>query len=321
MITASLESGGRVIHNVFALNGEDENSATFALGYAFEQSSHFLNEVFFKLLGLTEISSHVTINLQKHGADGGFTDIEVVTDSVHVIFEAKKNWELPSQSQLQRYAGRFSDKSKSNLFVTVSASDEAYALRNQVCEIARIKIKHISWNQLHEAVLKARKGASSLEEKLWLKQLSNHLNGYTTMNRASSNMVYVVSLKTNSINNETGYSWIDVVEEDSAYFHPVGNHWPVSPPHYIGFRYHGKLQSIYRINDFKVVRNLKAENSNWDTTNSDHFVYSLGKVIRPPYEIRSENIRSLRVWCALDTLLTGEYKTIREARDATQRRT
>ena len=40
----------------------------------------------------------------------------------------------------------------------------------------------------------------------------------------------------------------------------------------------------------------------------------------PSNTIASEAIKAMRVVCAIDTLLSGKYSTVRTARDETQRR-
>jgi hypothetical protein len=59
-------------------------------------------------------------------------------------------------------------------------------------------------------------------------------------------------------------------------------------------------------------------NVNW-TPGALHYLYHLGPPIIPPHEVSSGTIkRALRVWAALDLLLTCE--TINEARDKTKER-
>jgi hypothetical protein len=55
------------------------------------------------------------------------------------------------------------------------------------------------------------------------------------MERQTDNNVFVVGLGQNPMVPGQTHTWIDVVERDKCYFHPVGNHWPVQPPNYIGF--------------------------------------------------------------------------------------
>jgi hypothetical protein len=53
----------------------------------------------------------------------------------------------------------------------------------------------------------------------------------------------------------------------------------------------------------------------------DHFAYRLGPPMRPPGDVKTGKIfKNGRVWCAIDTLLSGAFATITDARDETQRR-
>jgi hypothetical protein len=85
-----------------------------------------------------------------------------------------------------------------------------------------------------------------------LSELLTFLEGFMGIERAYSNLVYVVVLG-------GGYpvgwktSWIDIVEKHHRYFYPVvGGGWP-PPPNYMGFRYGGRLQSIRHVEKFEVV--------------------------------------------------------------------
>ncbi len=141
------------------------------------------------------------------------------------------------------------------------------------------------------------------------------------MERQLDNTVFVVALGKKAMVKGRTHTWIDVVEKDGCYFHPVGNNWPVQPPNYIGFRYNGKLQSVHHIDSFEVVEDLSSYNPRWLKTDFDHFVYKLGPAMRPSREVRTGKIyMNGRVWCAIDTLLSGAFATISDARDETKRR-
>jgi hypothetical protein len=78
---------------------------------------------------------------------------------------------------------------------------------------------------------------------------------------------------------------------------------------------------VHHIDDFEVLENVAERNPNWVMTDSDHFVYRLDPAMRPIKEIRNWKIwPNALVWCALDTLLSGAFDTISDARDETQRR-
>ena len=145
------------------------------------------------------------------------------------------------------------------------------------------------------------------------------------MNISRDNMVYVVSLGSGVMHGGTSRTWIDVVEQDGCYFHQVGNHWPSQPPNYIGFRYWGELQSVHRRESYEIFTDISTVNPSWCPTDVDHFVYKLGPAMRPPKRLgaggNGDSIkRSARVWCAIDTLLSGQFEQLGQARDETIRR-
>ena len=60
---------------------------------------------------------------------------------------------------------------------------------------------------------------------------------------------------------------------------------PKTQPNYIGFRYGGKLQSIHRIEDYVITRNLYEEFEEMpdEECEIDFFVYTLGSAIKPTH--------------------------------------
>ncbi|MGV7219226.1 hypothetical protein [Bradyrhizobium sp. UFLA05-112] len=315
---------GNPVNNVFRLGGADENSATFALGWALEYSKHFRKRMLGAWLHAEVDDSNAVIALQKHGEDRGYTDIEIHAGGrFHVIIEAKRGWDLPTEEQLRRYRPRLtSGTAEIQRLVTITSASVEFARHRLPKNIEDAQVIHQSWGAVRRSAEEARLRAMSVAEKLWLDQLSEHLKEFVAMDRINDNTVYVVSLGLDAMVEGGKHTWIDVVEKDGRYFHPMGGAgWPVQPPNYIGFRYHGKLQSVHHIDDYEVTEDLSTLNSLWPKTNSFHFVYRLGPAIRPASEIRTGNIfRSGRVSCAIDTLLSGAYKTISEARDATKQR-
>jgi len=309
--------------NVFRLNGDDENSASFALGWTLEQSSHYRELVAKAVFGEVLDVNDVVIALQKHGGDGGYTDVEMQAGHrFHAILEAKRSWELPSVDQLRRYLPRLvAGQAERQRLISVSAADRSHAQRRLPTELAGVSICHLSWGDLVGLARNAAKLASRFQEKLWLRQLVQHLQEFTSMERQTDNKVFVVVLGQKPMVAGQTHTWIDVVEKDQRYFHPVGNNWPVQPPNYIGFRYRGRLQSVHHIDSFEVVEDLSTYNPLWLKTDSDHFVYRLGPPMRPPREMKTGKLfMNQRVKCAIDTLLSGACDTIRDARDETDRR-
>lgn len=311
---------------VFQLLGLDENSATFALGWTMERSPHlaglFLGDV---LRGPSEPCS-IHIELQRHGRDGGFTDMELRRASdVHVIVEAKRGMVLPTIDQLVRYRPRFDQVATgSNALVSLSALGRDIAERRLPKDVDGVPLVHIAWRDVVALAKVALRARGGYEERVWLRQLIQHLEAFAAMDMTRDNMVYVVSLGSGSIRSESPYTWVDVVK-GGRYFHPIGQRWPTQPPNYIGFRYAGELRSVHRIVRHDVVRDVSSVNPLWPTTAADHFVYELGPAMRPPSTMRAgvpgdAVQRSARVYAAIDTLLTGEFSLLGKAVDATKRR-
>ena len=142
-----------------------------------------------------------------------------------------------------------------------------------------------------------------------------------TMQAKESNWVYVVSLSTGKPEN-CDLTWKELVEKKMKYFHPFGiKGWPKEPPNYIGFRYGGRLQSIYHIESYSITKNIHDEIEEMPNVEDEyeHFVYSLGKAIIPPKDVKTGKIyASGRKWAMIDTLLTAD--TIHEASEISRQR-
>jgi hypothetical protein len=309
--------------NVFRLCGTNENSASFALGWTLEKSPEYRRLVVEEIFGQPLDVQDVAITLQAHGNDGGYTDVELQAGRrFHAVLEAKRFWELPSLDQLNRYVPRLiSGGAQHQRLISVNAADKHYAQRRLPSELAGIPLAHLSWSDLHRIATQAVKLSPRFEDKLWLRQLIEHLQEFTSMERNTTNSVFVVVLASKPMVEGLQHTWIDVVEKDKSYFHPVGNRWPVQPVSYIGFRYRGRLQSVHHVDSFEIVEDISKCNTNWLSTDSDHFVYRLGPPMRPAAEMKTGNLfMNQRVWCAIDTLISGAFGTIEDARNETDRR-
>ena len=302
---------GNSIGNVFALAGENENSATGAVGWALSQCPAFLTRLLADLMpGVSPTS--LRIELQRRADDAGFTDIEIHGADLHLVIEAKVGLAVPSRAQLERYVDRMG-KVPSRLLVSVSNAPAAYATSLLPGLVGGVKLVHRSWRTIQVHARAAAVAATSPIEKLWLRQLEHHLENYVTSRRATDNTVYVVSLRTQPIKKARTYTWVHVVE-DGCYFHPVGKGWPPEPPNYIGFRFGGKLQSVHRVEDWMIVGQPQIVHPEWPSARVPHLVYSLGPAMVPAAEIRTGKVfKAARVYVAIDLLLSGECETISEA--------
>ncbi len=314
---------GKEVESVFAVKRDDENSVTYALGWSLSQSPAFLATLGEDLFGEPIEFDDACIDLQRSNQDRGFSDVEIFSPSIpHIIIEAKRNWELPGTAQLKKYASRISrENGRGGLIVSLSAASQAYAAGKLPNKLGGVRVKHRSWGGLSKIVNDAYGRTTSFREKLWLDQLQQHLRGYILMRNVEDNRVFVVSLASKAIKAGSSYSWVDVVKKDRKYFHPVGKRWPVIPPNYIGFRLNGRLLGVHHIKSYEVVTDLSQKDRRWPENNGDHFVYKLGPCMQPAKEIKNGKIfPNGRYWCAIDTLLSGQFKTISDARDETNRR-
>jgi hypothetical protein len=317
-MTTSIMRFGNSVPSVFALAGWDENSATGALGWALSQSPTLLRLVLTDLRFAIGEDLDARIELQRRADDAGFTDIEIHAKNLVCVIEAKIGIAVASEAQLQRYVERMGGAGD-RVFLSVSDAPASFAARSLPPEILGVAVKHWTWRDVQSRANQAAGTATSPIEKLWLRQLKQHLEKYVTGNRITDNTVYVVSLSDSPIEDGNSYTWVDVPKE-GRYFHPAGRGWPVEPPNYIGFRYDGKLQAIHHVEDWKIVNRLKDESPLWPERDQPYFVYQLGPAIIPAVEVRSGAIRNARSYVAIDLLLSGTCKTISEAVAATKGR-
>jgi len=276
-----LRINGSKAPSVFRLRGCDENSGTLALSWTLSQSTILL-ALFLKNIFDEKVSiDGIRIETQKHAEDGGFTDLEIIGDDIHVIVEAKRRWSVIDEAQFNRYKPRFSQQLRHQRFVSVSAADQTDARRLLPISI-KDEVTHFSWRDLQILACEARIKASGLVEKLWLRELIEHYKEYVSVDRVTNNDVYLVVLSADRIRGENPYSYLDVVVKDGHYYHPIGKSgWPVVPPNYIGFRYKGKLLSVHHVDSFERVASPSDMNPLWSKSNGECVVYKLGPAMNP----------------------------------------
>ena len=324
---SELMAYGTGVTNIFQLMGNHENDITKSIAWVMCKCPVFMHRVAEELFYISINPENVRISYQEYEKEKGITDLEITDDEIfYFIIEAKRGWILPGKEQLKLYSERKSilqSGAVNKAIVSMSECSEEYAkaylpLKN----VNGIPVKHLSWRKLFE-LADASISASSNAQKNLLRELMEYLEGIMNMQEKNSNMVYVVSVGTGNPDN-CKLTWIDFVESYGKYFHPVGggkSGWPKTPPNYIGFRYHGQLQSIHHIEDYSVTRNLHEHFPEMpdEELEIDHFVYKLGPAIRPSHVVKTGNLYATgRVWAMIDTLLTSD--TISEARDITKSR-
>ena len=307
------------VPSIFNLLGQKENDVTYSIGWALSRSPQFLANFLHKTTQTKQVfdPARVVIALQEYKRNSGITDIEVRDDRLHVIVEAKRGWNLPSEYQLRKYLPRFHEtKADKPIVVTASECSQTYALEYLPNELEGVMIRHISWAEMSTLSLFPR---GTHAEKRLMQEFRNYIATIVNMQPQESNWVYVVSL--NYTECAKGLTFVDVVEKRRRYFHPYGGGgWPTEPPNYLGFRYGGCLQSVCHVEHAQVIRNFHPHFPEYANKQvSPHFLYRLGPPIYPGKEVRTGAVyRSGRKWAMLDLLLSSN--TIAEASTSSYKR-
>jgi hypothetical protein len=319
---------------VFDLLGAKENDLTYSLGWGVANSDRLARQLLADVaaeLGIAEDpGSIVAVRLQEHVKGSGFTDVEIESDAMHVILEAKRGWTLPEEAQLAKYAPQL-HPGRAGALLAVGEGSPAFATGRLPESVpgtqGEVPVVYRSWEQLMTQTVTVRNASRSHAEKRLLDELVRYLGGLMTVQDIYDNSVYVVSLGGGHVD------WLpsdmtprDVVVKHDRYFHPVGGGrggWPKEPPNYLGFRFDGRLQQIRHVDSYTVFTHLQelmpGVGDEFDFVDP-HYGYHLGPIIRPDHPVPNgpKIVRSMRCWAALDLLLTCE--TITEARDRTQQR-
>lgn len=303
---------GNKVTSVFQLIGMLEDDITKSIAWALCNCPVFLKKIIDEVLNIYIDPSKVRIKYQESEKDKGRTDLELTDDLFYVIIEAKKGWILPGKDQLSLYSQRRSlvqSSAKHKVIMSMSECSDTYA--NSYLPIKQangIPIMHLPWKRIYELAENSISESNNLQKNL-LRELMKYLGGLMTMQTQESNWVFVVSLGT-SKPEDCDLTWIEIVQNNMKYFHPLGgNGWPKEPPNYIAFRYYGQLQSIHHIEDYVVTKKLHDEIPEMPdkVEGYDFFVYKLGPAIVPTKVVKTGNIyASGRKWAMLDTLLTAD---------------
>jgi hypothetical protein len=314
----------RTVTTFFDLLGTSENDMTDALAFTLSRSPLFLRRVVSDLGCSDDFDDdHVLLSVQTRRACEGITDLEIQVGALFfAVLEAKRGASLPAAEQLGRYAtvvARHPALTTRLVSVSNSSPESANACLESL-SIPGVDHLHRSWRQLRDLARDSRPH-ETIAAKRVLDQFIAYMEVVLGMDTIYSNYVYVVSL---GAGNPEGWSLslIDIVENRSRYFYPVGRSWP-DPPNYLGFRYRGKLQRIHHVDDYVVFTRPHTlfpeapEDQEWEP----HYCFSLGPAILPPHDVLAgpRVMRSNRVRCMIDTLLTS--RTISDALTETERRT
>ncbi len=317
---------GRRVETVFDLLGSKEDDITYAVGWGLA-NSHSLAYALLAEVFPSEVGELTALRLQEAAKGTGRTDIEVETDDVHLIVEAKRGWEMPGLEQLSKYATRLneSDSREGRILVVAEATMHFGGVRSLPASVGGVPVRYVPWSLVADLVRDTADTVVRRAEKHILRELHQYLRSLMTSQNVTSNMVYVVSL------NHDEHDWSDLtfvqtVMDRDRYYHPVGGTragWPKTPPNYLGFRFDGELQRVSHVESYNVTTRPHdhiPEVKDWvDWSEEPHFIYELGPALPlPPHPVKSTGMRSRRALVALDLLLT--CPTIMQAEQETRKR-
>ena len=295
---------------------------TYSTGWALTHSSTLMSLLLETVAPGTGPGRPIGVRLQELSDPGGCTDIEIETENLLVIIEAKRGWVLPEHAQLELYAERLRLRDKTGVLVVLSECSREFAVPRLPEGIGGVPVRYLSWGELVE-LGHARAHSAPRSERPVLSDLCAYLEGLIHMQSQQSNLVYVVVIAAGAP-PWSSIGWRDYVRVKRQYFHPYGrNGWPAVPPNYLGFRWEGRLRSIHHVEGYEIVDPL------WGTVpeikpapgenDGEYVLYQLGSAIEPAKVVKTGNIyMTARVNAAIDLLLTSD--TIAEAVKLTQAR-
>ena len=305
---ASLTRYGAEVGSAFSLLGQNENDLTAALGFTMARCSALSHAVLSRIWPALGDNEDISFALDVR-ADIGRTDLEVRWPSALVIFEAKRDWLLPTTGQLAQYVSRI-HRSGAGALVSLSQASAELAETQLPTEIQGVPVVHLPWRDVLADIAAARAVCRG-RERIWLEELYTYLMEVIRMRTVADSMVYSVVLSEDRPGGEDTPTYREFVTDHLCYFHPYGvGGWPTDPPNFMAFRWAGAVQRIHRIMQADVVPTIRdrfpylPEN---DASDRPHAVYDLGPRIPPlePVPNGAGIYPSSRLWVLLDQLQTA----------------
>ncbi|WP_157517318.1 hypothetical protein ACORG1_33485 (plasmid) [Mycobacterium sp. TJFP1] len=308
---ASLTRYGAEVGSVFSLLGQEENDLTAALGFTMARCKALGAAILRRVWpAFDDSDADVSFALEVR-AEVGRTDLEVQlpASSSLLIFEAKRDWLVPTTQQLQQYVSRI-HRHGSGALVSLSQASPALAATQLPADIDGVPVVHLSWRDVFADIAAARPLCRG-RERIWLEELHTYLTEVIRMRTVADSMTYSVVLSEDRPGGEGTPTFREIVTEGNCYFHPYGiGGWPTDTPNFMAFRWAGHVQRIHRIVRVDVVPTIRDRFDylpEGPLSDRAHAVYDLGPRI-PPFEPIPNGAGiypSSRLWVLLDQLQTA----------------
>lgn len=305
---ASLTRYGTEVGSAFSLLGQNENDLTAALGFTMARCTALSNAILRRVWPDFGDDEGISFALEVR-AEIGRTDLEVRLPSALVIFEAKRDWLLPTTTQLAQYVSRI-HRSGSGALVSLSQASTALAQTQLPTEIQGVPVVHLPWRDVLADIATASAICRG-RERIWLDELHTYLLEVIRMRTVADSLVYSVVLSEDRPGGEGTPTFREFVTDQLCYFHPYGvKGWPTDPPNFMAFRWAGAVQRIHRIMQTDVVPTIRDRFPYLpvnELSDRPHAVYDLGPRLPPlePVPNGAGIYPSSRLWVLLDQLQTA----------------
>jgi hypothetical protein len=314
---------GARVDGALDLLGTDEVAHTTALGWTLAASPTFASSLVEDITGSRWTPIQVTLEARD---DLGRTDVELRGErpGEHLIVEAKLGVAVPTPAQLDKYEKRLDAGG------TLAVVSHRPAIKARPRTTLGHPVVYRMWSDVMAVAAGSAAPPSRVPERRAAAELVRYLGKGVAMPGPSAR-VWVVPLAHGPvIDRKAGVAadlaWVDVVDEHGRYFHPAASKQFPSPPtlpHYLGFRYAGKLHRISYVDSWEVVEDLAplfdGVPPGMFADDAPFVVYTLGPAVVPAEPVPSGRVWGPgRNWADLDLLLVGP--TVAAAVHATRMR-
>lgn len=298
-----LKGYGEEIDSIFQLMGKHENDMTKSIAFVLSKCDSFTYNLLQKMrIDKNNIDLELLSITYQQAQEDGISDIEIIQPGIfHIIIEAKRGFNLPTHTQLKKYANDLNNSIENEKYIWTLSDNLIIDAKTKLDnKIENIQINHITYENILEIIEHSLFTSNNIQKKL-LCELSKYLKGVINMQNLNSNVVYVVPISGDSIKEH---------DIQRTYHCPIGHGFLKSPENYLGFRYGGKLQYINHVDSVETYLGDKSK---------PKFLFHLGPDIVPNKTIKTGGkYQGTKWYCDIDLLLTCD--TIVEAGRKTKER-
>ncbi len=263
--------------SIFAVFGEKEPNATAALAYIIAKFPNVAKQIVHLVVPRISINfEELEVNKERYKKSSGRTDIEIVGDKIHLIFEGKIGSGIPTIEQTNKYVNdRFTGKQryKKLIFLVNNKEQAEQAVKNYELKNKKLSgyLDVISWADIQSVITTTMRGEQT-PHSLLLYEFWNYLKAEVKM-KSFEKEVMIVLIKDDFRYDDKAYKPIQRLTSAEAVFNKQtyeGGKSRVKPILYLAFKYKGGIKHIARVNKQELV--------------NKSMVFHLDKVLELPFE-------------------------------------